>query len=238
VHEAANVSSGPRAAYKWLRESPLTFLRDSKVQVDGSTQVDANNDTNLVDFVFRYDVQRDKYRFESAAKWQGGVGKYVVSATSVPAIPWSSVPGRGGDPSRGSFRAIRGTHYDRKLMVTTQLTGCAFCTQAFGGTLCSAHLKPGGGLDGTMLARQLAGEVSGVDSGAFSNPPGGQSGKFLVFGRGVGTFPKAVDGYDARLDAGGEGSYATVIGFKPGDVWHLYVQETLKNELKSAREIW
>jgi hypothetical protein len=229
---------GPSEVFAQLRASPLAFLKETKVQIDGSTAVDQQLDTNVLPFVFRFEPELDRYRFESASKYRGQTGKYIVSASSVPGIDWQNVPGRGANPDRGSFGTIRGTHLDGDLMLTSQLTGCTICVQAFLDTLCAAHVKPGGAVDGTALARQLAGTVPNVAGGAFSNAPLGLAGRFLVFGRGFGTFLQAPDGYDARLDSGGKGRFATMLGLRGNGSWHLYLQENFSDTQRTAHEVW
>jgi hypothetical protein len=227
---------GPAAVYGQLRDDPVAFLLKTKVQVDGTTQFDPNGGKNLIDFVFRFEPMKDKYLFDTAAHHNGGVGMFMIpGVTSVPAGQWDTVAGRGAKVNEGSFRTIRGTHYDGTLMVTTQLTGCTFCVQDVGGTLCSAHLKPSSTLDGTALAQQLAGLAPPVTGGAFSSPPVGVAGTFHVFGRGFGTLPNNAGGYDARI--AGAGNYATVIGFRRRGTWQLYVQEVYNGSILGARKI-
>lgn len=236
ANEQAGSSRGPEALYKRLRHEPLRVLRELKLQVNGTTKTDAVNDTNLIDFVFRYDFATDRFVFDDAAIHNGGVGMCLIAgATSVPAIPWGQVPGRGLVGDAGSFATMRGTHFAGKLMVTTQLTGCCVCVQDVGGTLCGAHIKPGGAVDGTALARQLDGAVPNVAGGDWSNPPVGGAGPFRVFGRGYASLPGGAGGYDARLV--GAGNYATVIGINRHATWHLYCQEFHNGAIINAREI-
>jgi hypothetical protein len=234
--ERNGLARGPEELYRKLRHDPLGTLREFKVHVNGSTKVDALNDTNRFDVVFHYDHTTDRFVFEDAANFNDGVGMFVVpGATSIPAIPWGQVPGRGTNGTAGSFATIRGTHFAGKLMITTQLTGCTVCVQDVGGTLCGAHIKPGGAVDGTALAQQLAGGRPPVAGGDWSNPPVGAAGPFRVYGRGYGTLPGFATGYDPRLiDAH---NYATVIGLQRKGTWHLYCQEVLNEQVHDAHEI-
>ncbi len=237
-HDENNGSDrGPRALYRELCERPVETLGWLRMQVLGSTRQDANTDTNRFDVVFRYNVSVDKFVFDPASRHNGGVGMCLVPlGTSVPALRWDTVPGRGTDAANGSFATIRGTHLAGTLMVTTQLTGCAVCIQDFGGTLCAAHIQPSDTLDGTVLAQQLAGRNRNVAGGGWSNAPVGAAGRFEVFGRGFSTLVGGAGGYDARL-TDGRNRYCTVIGLARDGAWRLYAQEVLDEDIINARRI-
>jgi hypothetical protein len=121
-------------------------------------------------------------------------------------------------------------------MLTTQLTGCSVCIQDAGGTLCAAHIEPGGGVDGTTLARQLAGRVGQVVGGAFSNLPGPTANPFHVFGRDSGTLPKGPRGYHMRANTTGD--YASVLGLVQNGEWRVYAQECRDDKVLGPNEIW
>ena len=217
-----------------LRDDPIGFLGRNRVMIHGAVKANTKSNTNAVPFTFYYEPTKGQFVFHAVQGDFRHAGSFGLNVSSVPALQWDLVPGRGDDATRGSFDAIRATELSEKCMVTTQLIGCSFCLQDVGGSLYACHLKPSATVDGVQLAQQLTGNVPNVTRAKFSNAPT-SSNPVYVFGRGHGNFPNG-GGYDVRLNGGPR--YATVLGLQRKGVWSLYAQEVLDNVIIGVRKIW
>jgi hypothetical protein len=234
--------------------NPQQFLSENEIMMVGST---ANNPDllhrNLVDFYFTYEPTHDRYEFRfcgtNAARWVPN-GAYVFTPVSVPAIHWSSIPGRGkveNPPAPGpTFSNIAGTRLDGfDVMVTTQLTGCAFCWKDIGGLIYAAHISPGLRSDpqnrppfsnGENLARQLSGAApanANVGAGDFVNHAGAAI--FNVYGTRHGSGAAPAAGYP--WGPGANILQNCILGLRIGGVWQLYAQHKLQAGLNVVQII-
>jgi hypothetical protein len=157
-------------------------LATNPIRVAGSPvqavdHLGAPTDQNVRQFSLKYDAGQQWYEFSAGAV----ANALHFDTTSVKALHWSLVPGRGLVPGAGSFAAIHGTELGGPgvdTMMTTQFTGCSFCIKEHGGNVYAAHISPAGQdapavLSGLVLARQLDGLEGGVAGGEFANAAGG-----------------------------------------------------------------
>jgi hypothetical protein len=222
-----------------IARDPLDFLTENKIIIRGSTK-DSGLNQNLVTFEFGYEPLSDRYAFNAPAS-KPTPGYHGFSASSVPAVNWWDVPGRGGNLNAGSFAQIRGTQVSgATIMVTTQFTGCSFCMKSSGGHLWAAHISPASvksehaayKTDGRTLATQVCGDVATVTGGDFANAPGTLP--FRVYGRdkGNGKFPGGYPFTASGLQ------YACIIGFEENGAWQLFCQHTSAAGIAGAVQIW
>ncbi|MCC6132888.1 MAG: hypothetical protein IT186_23405 [Acidobacteria bacterium] len=234
-------TTGGVAALKWVFDNGLTlhtkaFLHRNKIFIGGSTRNDLTQDQNVVGFQFDFEPDKDRYIIQP-----GGSRGYAFNAASVPAVHWTRVPGRGTNEDSGSFAAIRGTELGgANVMITTQFTGCVFCIKELGRVM-AAHVAPSipevpnPFSDGTKLAKQVAGQQTGVTKGDFSNLNPG-TGSFFVYGRGYSNLIGR-NGYDLKIK--GKGNHMYLIGFlRTTGKWKVYTQEFVDGIITKAERVY
>jgi hypothetical protein len=194
-------------------------------------------DINLRNFYFSYNPSRDRYEFQTTAPG------HQIQANSVVAVHWANVPGRvtaftnrAAELNAGTFTGIQGIQLDGvNVMVTTQFSGCSFCMKEEAGTMYCGHISPkvspgdSGGMDGTLLARQLCGVEPYVVGGDFANTGG--LGVFHVYGinYGNGAFPGGYD-FGASPPGGGQ-TYMSIVGFPGGTSYRIFSQITTNSQV-------
>ncbi|MEP7282709.1 MAG: hypothetical protein ABI696_12085 [Rubrivivax sp.] len=215
---------------------PAEFLSHNVVVIYG-IKADAQPTTNIGRFGFYFQASKDRYVFECPCKVPGA---HLFDAVNVPAVLWSSVPGRGSNAAAGSFAGIQGTPLAStvKVMLTTQFTGCTFCVNDTGGTVHAAHIAPSNAagkkdgetlhsIDPTVLAEQVCA------TGDFAAARGAPT--MRVYGRDKGkqTF---TNGYLYKTGSHGSKNWMTVIGFRDDTTgWSLYTQSNAEDHPKPKR---
>jgi hypothetical protein len=269
---AITLSDGLGAGYTFARfkNDPLTFISENKIFIPGSTAGAAvlkqgvaaqPAQDNILTFKFYYDAQRDFYVLAGALN---PLVYHPFQTASIPAIHWTEVPGRGNTISPSnvnpvSYASMRATAFGNvDFMVTTQLTGCAFCYLQHNGEMYASHIMPGrlprmnapelpslvdtNGSAGTTLAQQLTGVAAHCTHAAFSNLPGAGGGPppppIRVFGRGDGSRINAYDGHPHHYPSPNL-RHMSMFGVRAGVQWYLYSQ-SLENDtfrIMEARRI-
>ncbi len=244
MFKAATITglAGTQAAMDELKSHPVRFLKQNRLAIAGTTKGDSlfsaganGSHRNVLNFLFQYDAGADQFRmgFDRLDKQGEALGFETVS---VPALPWSKVPGVGGEP--GNFAGVLGCEVvGADIMVTTQLTGCAFgWTDA--GVLRACHISPGsynGG--GIALAQQLI--KTGRMANAGNTP-------LTIFGAGAGNAPPV----GANPSGGTNPFYPNTVGTmrrvsifgvrgarNDGGAWRFYVQVVEGKKILEARRI-
>ena len=244
---AAGNPAGTKYVFKEVfRANPLQFLQRNKIMIAGVSTLNAATPQNILRFMIEFEANKDRYTISNVSGTVVAGGRYAFDTTSVPAVYWADVPGRGAVLGTGSFGTIRGTQFSGKYMVTTQFTGCALCLKNTGGGLFGAHVSPSykgahrdtptPGIDATLLAQQLCGASPPVVGGDFANAPPAAN-PFRVFGKGHSNIPGHA-GYDGRCAAGGGKNWMTVFGFNNNGAWELYCQEIVDGGINEAYRIW
>lgn len=217
-----------------LRNNPLAFLQNNLVLVFGSN----TNGPMVQYFVFEYAQGVGKFKFVTA---RPGVAThcYAPQVVNIPAVLWSSVPGRTNVANAGSFAGIVGTHLTvASTMVTTQFSGCSLCFRNAGGAVYAAHIwpddanvpnsalpvGPSGHGGGTRLAEQLAGlEAPGVAAAGFAAPAPGGPPAVSVYGPGYSNIAGHAAGYPVRVG----NDWTTMLGFDRAGTWEIWSQEVV-----------
>ena len=234
--------TGTQAVMAELKRHPVRFLNQNRLSIAGTTKGDKLFSAgatalhrNVLNFYFQYDAGADQFRmgFDRLDNQGEALG---FDAVSVPALAWSKVPGVGGEP--GDFGGVLGCEVDgADIMVTTQLTGCAFGWADDGG-LRACHISPGsyqGG--GIALARRL------INTGKMAN---GGDRPLTIFGAGAGNAP-SVGTNPSRAtnpfypNTVGTNKRVSIFGVKgdqqEGEAWRFYVQVVEGKQILEARRI-
>jgi hypothetical protein len=227
--------------------NPLAFIQLHRILIQGTTHGDnlltgpAAGYQNVVNFRFYYVPASQRFQISVAAPV--GIPGHQFPAVSVPALHWGRVPGRGAEANPApplpfpapSFAAMQGIEFGGATwMMTTQLTGCAFCLAQNGGVTYASHITPAPGLNGQVLADQLMGLVPSVGAAVMSNHPNAALAPVGVFGSGAGNFPVAFGG-NAFYPATTTYQSMSIFGQDVGG-WRIFAQVVLPGGAISAAE--
>lgn len=229
--------------------NPLAFIQRHRLLIQGTVHGQnlltgpAPAYQNVVAFRFMYVPANQRFQITAIA--HAALPDHQFNAVSVPALHWGLVPGRGplNNPPAvpvalpaPTFANMQGIDFAGMptWMVTTQLTGCAFCLARHGGVTYASHITPAPGLTGGVLANQLMGLVPGVGAAVMSNHPNAALAPVGVFGSGAGNFPVAFGG-NAFYPAFGTYQSMSIFGQNVGG-WRIFAQVVMPGGMISVPE--
>jgi hypothetical protein len=236
--------------------NPLAFIQQHRILIQGSTAGQhlltgpAGAYQNVLAFNFYYVPANHRFQV-SVGLPAAAVPRHAFNAVSVTALHWALVPGRGPvavppvpppppplappPPPPPSFAAMQGIEFGgANWMMTTQLTGCAFCLAQQGGVIYASHITPAPGLTGLQLANQLMGLTPPVGAAVMSNHPAPALAPVGVFGSGAGNFP--VVGGNPYYPAVGTYQSMSIFGQVVLGGWQIFAQVVLPGGAISLAE--
>lgn len=230
--ETAGGHAGATQALADFTQNPLAFLRDNRVWVQGSGTL--QGPPNTLPCNFYYNADRDRYEFVVNAPALAGTAAAPITVDSVTAFHWTNaryvpapVPPAQHDITTANFGAMQGIQLGgNHIMVTTQFTGCAFCTATHNNHVYCAHVSPYvPGFQHNTTGQVLAQRI--LANGAFANAGGAAP---SVYGRNAGSPPHQA-GYNIG-GGGGNTTYMTIVGFPVGGTYRIYSQTTENDRIQ------
>jgi len=179
--------------------------------------------TNEAEYFIHYDPGLDRVKID-ISNHDYRFASLRITACSVPAIYWQTVPQAGAHPC--DFSHLLGTELrGHDWMFQTQFTGCSFVWTMVNGVYRVMHVSPAGP---TVPAYTGGGKALATRLKTQGRMENAGNAVLNVFGNGDGnaTFNQPFQYYELPINRGA-GDYVTIFGVRHQDDWQFYFQTIL-----------